>query len=145
MLGLYLSSNQVNRQVGYLCIHLFVKTYYVKICIVGWEDRWSLLKMLYRKIWSPQNSRHFLVYRIREVIAFISNFQVYLLILSVTTLSLLLAPALWRAAIMKCVPRPERRSSTWLKLAHVQEYIFLQGTSSLLIGFLCIQKARGFE
>ncbi|KAM6213123.1 transmembrane and coiled-coil domain-containing protein 3 isoform 2-T3 [Sarcoramphus papa] len=38
--------------------------------------------------------------------------EVYLLILSVTTLSLLLAPALWRAAIMKCVPRPERRSST---------------------------------
>ncbi|KAI6078666.1 Transmembrane and coiled-coil domain-containing protein 3 isoform X1 [Aix galericulata] len=36
--------------------------------------------------------------------------EVYLLILSVTTLSLLLAPALWRAAIMKCVPRPERRS-----------------------------------
>ncbi|RLW07552.1 hypothetical protein DV515_00003726 [Chloebia gouldiae] len=38
--------------------------------------------------------------------------EVYLLVLSVTTLSLLLAPALWRAAIMKCVPRPERRSST---------------------------------
>ncbi|NXT46372.1 TMCO3 protein, partial [Pluvianellus socialis] len=38
--------------------------------------------------------------------------EVYLLILSVTTLSLLLAPALWRAALMKCVPRPERRSST---------------------------------
>uniref|UniRef100_A0A452GLE6 Cation/H+ exchanger transmembrane domain-containing protein n=1 Tax=Gopherus agassizii TaxID=38772 RepID=A0A452GLE6_9SAUR len=38
--------------------------------------------------------------------------EVYLLILSVTTLSLLLAPALWRAATMKCVPRPERRSST---------------------------------
>ncbi|XP_037231705.1 transmembrane and coiled-coil domain-containing protein 3 isoform X1 [Falco biarmicus] len=38
--------------------------------------------------------------------------EVYLLILSVTTLSLLLAPALWRAAIVKCVPRPERRSST---------------------------------
>ncbi|XP_014383382.1 transmembrane and coiled-coil domain-containing protein 3 isoform X3 [Alligator sinensis] len=38
--------------------------------------------------------------------------EVYLLILSVTTLSLLLAPALWRAGIMKCVPRPERRSST---------------------------------
>ncbi|NXK50063.1 TMCO3 protein, partial [Chauna torquata] len=38
--------------------------------------------------------------------------EVYLLILSVTTLSLLLAPALWRAAIMKCVPRPERRLST---------------------------------
>ncbi|XP_053419005.1 transmembrane and coiled-coil domain-containing protein 3 isoform X3 [Nycticebus coucang] len=37
--------------------------------------------------------------------------EVYLLILSVTTLSLLLAPVLWRAAIMKCVPRPERRSS----------------------------------
>uniref|UniRef100_A0A8D0B0D4 Transmembrane and coiled-coil domains 3 n=1 Tax=Salvator merianae TaxID=96440 RepID=A0A8D0B0D4_SALMN len=35
--------------------------------------------------------------------------EVYLLILSVTTLSQLLAPALWRAAIMKCVPRPERR------------------------------------
>ena len=37
--------------------------------------------------------------------------QVYLLILSVTTLSLLLAPVLWRAAIMRCVPRPERRLS----------------------------------
>lgn len=39
--------------------------------------------------------------------------QVYLLILSVTTLSLLLAPVLWKAAITKCVPRPERRSSLW--------------------------------
>ncbi|XP_044526438.1 transmembrane and coiled-coil domain-containing protein 3 isoform X2 [Gracilinanus agilis] len=38
--------------------------------------------------------------------------EVYLLILSVTTLSLLLAPALWKAAIMKCLPRPERRLST---------------------------------
>ncbi|XP_039600586.1 transmembrane and coiled-coil domain-containing protein 3 [Polypterus senegalus] len=38
--------------------------------------------------------------------------EVYLLILSVTTLSLLLAPALWKAATVKCVPRPERRSST---------------------------------
>ncbi|XP_054421869.1 transmembrane and coiled-coil domain-containing protein 3 isoform X4 [Pteronotus mesoamericanus] len=37
--------------------------------------------------------------------------KVYLLILSVTTLSLLLAPVLWRAAITKCVPRPDRRSS----------------------------------
>lgn len=37
--------------------------------------------------------------------------EVYLLILSVTTLSLLLAPVLWRAAITKCVPRPDRRSS----------------------------------
>ncbi|KAF7252535.1 Transmembrane and coiled-coil domain-containing protein 3 [Varanus komodoensis] len=37
--------------------------------------------------------------------------EVYLLILSVTTLSLLLAPALWRVAIMKYVPRPERRLS----------------------------------
>ncbi|KAM8922680.1 transmembrane and coiled-coil domain-containing protein 3 isoform 7-T9 [Lycaon pictus] len=37
--------------------------------------------------------------------------EVYLLILSVTTLSLLLAPVLWRAAIMRCVPRPERRLS----------------------------------
>ncbi|XP_077610069.1 transmembrane and coiled-coil domain-containing protein 3 isoform X2 [Crocuta crocuta] len=37
--------------------------------------------------------------------------EVYLLILSVTTLSLLLAPVLWRAAIARCVPRPERRSS----------------------------------
>ncbi|XP_030669597.1 transmembrane and coiled-coil domain-containing protein 3 isoform X2 [Nomascus leucogenys] len=37
--------------------------------------------------------------------------EVYLLILSVTTLSLLLAPVLWRAAITRCVPRPERRSS----------------------------------
>lgn len=38
--------------------------------------------------------------------------EVYLLILSVTTLSLLLAPALWKAATMKCVPRPDRRSIT---------------------------------
>ncbi|XP_043439392.1 transmembrane and coiled-coil domain-containing protein 3 isoform X9 [Prionailurus bengalensis] len=37
--------------------------------------------------------------------------KVYLLILSVTTLSLLLAPVLWKAAITRCVPRPERRSS----------------------------------
>ncbi|KAK1341920.1 hypothetical protein QTO34_016671 [Cnephaeus nilssonii] len=37
--------------------------------------------------------------------------EVYLLILSVTTLSLLLAPVLWRAAITKCVPRPDRRAS----------------------------------
>ncbi|XP_072258180.1 transmembrane and coiled-coil domain-containing protein 3 [Pyxicephalus adspersus] len=38
--------------------------------------------------------------------------EVYLLILSVTTLSLLLAPALWRIAITKCVPRPDKRLST---------------------------------
>ncbi|XP_075446743.1 transmembrane and coiled-coil domain-containing protein 3 [Ascaphus truei] len=38
--------------------------------------------------------------------------EVYLLILSVTTLSLLLAPALWRAAITKFVPRSEKRLST---------------------------------
>ncbi|XP_072440794.1 transmembrane and coiled-coil domain-containing protein 3 isoform X3 [Chiloscyllium punctatum] len=38
--------------------------------------------------------------------------EVYLLILSVTTLSLLLAPALWRAAILKCVPKPEKRLSS---------------------------------
>ncbi|XP_048071466.2 transmembrane and coiled-coil domain-containing protein 3 isoform X12 [Ursus arctos] len=37
--------------------------------------------------------------------------EVYLLILSVTTLSLLLAPVLWRAAVTRCAPRPERRSS----------------------------------
>ncbi|XP_062957904.1 transmembrane and coiled-coil domain-containing protein 3 isoform X2 [Cynocephalus volans] len=37
--------------------------------------------------------------------------EVYLLILSVTTLSLLLAPVLWRAAVTRCVPRPERRPS----------------------------------
>ncbi|KAM9674779.1 transmembrane and coiled-coil domain-containing protein 3 [Dama dama] len=37
--------------------------------------------------------------------------EVYLLILSVTTLSLLLAPLLWRAAVARCAPRPERRSS----------------------------------
>ncbi|CAH2223444.1 transmembrane and coiled-coil domain-containing 3 [Pelobates cultripes] len=35
--------------------------------------------------------------------------EVYLLILSVTTLSLLLAPVLWRVAITRCVPRPEKR------------------------------------
>ncbi|XP_069826902.1 transmembrane and coiled-coil domain-containing protein 3 [Dendropsophus ebraccatus] len=38
--------------------------------------------------------------------------EVYLLILSVTTLSLLLAPALWRVAITKCVPRPDKRPNT---------------------------------
>ncbi|KAM5182055.1 transmembrane and coiled-coil domain-containing protein 3 [Mantella aurantiaca] len=38
--------------------------------------------------------------------------EVYLLILSVTTLSLLLAPALWRMAITRCVPRPDKRLST---------------------------------
>lgn len=38
--------------------------------------------------------------------------EVYLLILSVTTLSLLLAPVLWKAAIMKCVPRQEKRLNT---------------------------------
>ncbi|KAM9320005.1 transmembrane and coiled-coil domain-containing protein 3 [Gastrophryne carolinensis] len=38
--------------------------------------------------------------------------EVYLLILSVTTLSLLLAPALWRVAIGKYVSRPEKRLST---------------------------------
>ncbi|XP_005998133.1 transmembrane and coiled-coil domain-containing protein 3 [Latimeria chalumnae] len=38
--------------------------------------------------------------------------EVYLLILSVTTLSLLLAPALWKVAIIKCLPRPEKRSNT---------------------------------
>ncbi|XP_008066974.1 transmembrane and coiled-coil domain-containing protein 3 [Carlito syrichta] len=37
--------------------------------------------------------------------------EVYLLVLSVTTLSLLLAPVLWRAAILRCLPRPERRAS----------------------------------
>ncbi|XP_072902143.1 transmembrane and coiled-coil domain-containing protein 3 isoform X2 [Hemitrygon akajei] len=38
--------------------------------------------------------------------------EVYLLILSVTTLSLLLAPALWRGAILKCAPKPDRRLTT---------------------------------
>ncbi|XP_059823771.1 transmembrane and coiled-coil domain-containing protein 3 isoform X3 [Hypanus sabinus] len=38
--------------------------------------------------------------------------EVYLLILSVTTLSLLLAPALWRGAILKCAPKPDRRFTT---------------------------------
>ncbi|XP_043927150.1 transmembrane and coiled-coil domain-containing protein 3 [Protopterus annectens] len=38
--------------------------------------------------------------------------EVYLLILSVTTLSLLLAPVLWKAAIMKCVPKQEKRLNT---------------------------------
>ncbi|XP_052413399.1 transmembrane and coiled-coil domain-containing protein 3 [Carassius gibelio] len=35
--------------------------------------------------------------------------EVYLLVLSVTTLSLLLAPVLWRAATLKCIPRAERK------------------------------------
>ncbi|XP_062865716.1 transmembrane and coiled-coil domain-containing protein 3 [Trichomycterus rosablanca] len=38
--------------------------------------------------------------------------EVYLLVLSVTTLSLLLAPVLWRAATLKCIPRAERKTST---------------------------------
>ncbi|KAG7467032.1 hypothetical protein MATL_G00148920 [Megalops atlanticus] len=38
--------------------------------------------------------------------------EVYLLVLSVTTLSLLLAPVLWRVATLKCVPRSERRMVT---------------------------------
>ncbi|XP_032888873.1 transmembrane and coiled-coil domain-containing protein 3 isoform X1 [Amblyraja radiata] len=38
--------------------------------------------------------------------------EVYLLILSVTTLSLLLAPALWRGTILKCAPKPDRRLTT---------------------------------
>ncbi|XP_039502919.1 transmembrane and coiled-coil domain-containing protein 3 [Pimephales promelas] len=33
--------------------------------------------------------------------------EVYLLVLSVTTLSLLLAPVLWRAATIRCIPRPD--------------------------------------
>lgn len=36
--------------------------------------------------------------------------EVYLLVLSVTTLSLLLAPVLWRAATHKWVPRAERKT-----------------------------------
>lgn len=35
--------------------------------------------------------------------------EVYLLVLSVTTLSLLLAPVLWRAATLKWIPRTERK------------------------------------
>ncbi|KAL6481456.1 hypothetical protein MHYP_G00095360 [Metynnis hypsauchen] len=38
--------------------------------------------------------------------------EVYLLVLSVTTLSLLLAPVLWRAATLRYVPRIERKTST---------------------------------
>lgn len=38
--------------------------------------------------------------------------EVYLLVLSVTTLSLLLAPVLWRAATLKCIPRADRRRSS---------------------------------
>ncbi|XP_056134414.1 transmembrane and coiled-coil domain-containing protein 3 [Lampris incognitus] len=38
--------------------------------------------------------------------------EVYLLVLSVTTLSLLLAPALWRVTTHKWVPRAERKSVT---------------------------------
>lgn len=38
--------------------------------------------------------------------------EVYLLVLSVTTLSLLLAPVLWRAATHKWVPRAERKTLT---------------------------------
>ncbi|XP_043094274.1 transmembrane and coiled-coil domain-containing protein 3 isoform X1 [Puntigrus tetrazona] len=38
--------------------------------------------------------------------------EVYLLVLSVSTLSLLLAPVLWRAATLKCVPRAERKPLT---------------------------------
>lgn len=38
--------------------------------------------------------------------------EVYLLVLSVSTLSLLLAPVLWRAATLRCVPRAERKPLT---------------------------------
>lgn len=38
--------------------------------------------------------------------------EVYLLVLSVTTLSLLLAPVLWRAATLKYIPRVERKLLT---------------------------------
>lgn len=38
--------------------------------------------------------------------------QVYLLVLSVTTLSLLLAPVLWRVTTHKWVPWPERKTVT---------------------------------
>uniref|UniRef100_A0A1A8MHQ2 Transmembrane and coiled-coil domains 3 n=1 Tax=Nothobranchius pienaari TaxID=704102 RepID=A0A1A8MHQ2_9TELE len=38
--------------------------------------------------------------------------EVYLLVLSVTTLSLLLAPLLWRVTTHRCVPRTERKSVT---------------------------------
>ncbi|XP_058648572.1 transmembrane and coiled-coil domain-containing protein 3 isoform X2 [Onychostoma macrolepis] len=38
--------------------------------------------------------------------------KVYLLVLSVSTLSLLLAPVLWRAATLRCVPRAERKPLT---------------------------------
>ncbi|XP_057188687.1 transmembrane and coiled-coil domain-containing protein 3 isoform X2 [Triplophysa rosa] len=38
--------------------------------------------------------------------------EVYLLVLSVTTLSLLLAPVLWRAATLKYIPRMERKLFT---------------------------------
>ncbi|XP_056595067.1 transmembrane and coiled-coil domain-containing protein 3 [Triplophysa dalaica] len=38
--------------------------------------------------------------------------EVYLLVLSVTTLSLLLAPVLWRAATLKYIPRTERKAFT---------------------------------
>lgn len=39
--------------------------------------------------------------------------QVYLLVLSVTTLSLLLAPVLWRVTTHRWVPRAERKTVTW--------------------------------
>uniref|UniRef100_A0A1A8FLA8 Transmembrane and coiled-coil domains 3 n=2 Tax=Nothobranchius korthausae TaxID=1143690 RepID=A0A1A8FLA8_9TELE len=38
--------------------------------------------------------------------------EVYLLVLSVTTLSLLLAPLLWRVTTHRCVPRTERKTVT---------------------------------
>lgn len=38
--------------------------------------------------------------------------QVYLLVLSVTTLSLLLAPVLWRVTTHKWVPRTESKTFT---------------------------------
>ncbi|KAJ8410506.1 hypothetical protein AAFF_G00194100 [Aldrovandia affinis] len=38
--------------------------------------------------------------------------EVYLLVLSVTTLSLLLAPVLWRIATLKCVPKADRKTVT---------------------------------
>lgn len=38
--------------------------------------------------------------------------EVYLLVLSVTTLSLLLAPVLWRVATIRYIPRPDRKTLT---------------------------------
>lgn len=39
---------------------------FVAIHIAGWKGKWNLLKILSRRVWSPQTSSHFLVYHITK-------------------------------------------------------------------------------